>query len=308
MILAWILFLGVTLTAVEAETEPLPYGEEFGAIVRKVSIRLQKVAAKRPHKLTHLNDSLAKTAEAARQMASGRDLASVFELLREARRDYRDNHFAALLQAIASAAMGKESQANQLFEDYLLASHTFTGFEESFMKWGDFHLLRRSVYTHLQAKGISLEGKKDQIRARIPYEKLVQYAMGRGGEDFKMNIVFVAVLLIGLIFFILSAVTGVDFSRPIMSGLFTMYLVSWIAYAIWITDLAFGLPYGLSRFQVLPFLFGAPLTLLIVTWMMTTWNEHTRPLEAGYRRCRHCREVVMQITVQCPKCHGKIKG
>ncbi|MCM8775522.1 MAG: hypothetical protein NC930_04130 [Candidatus Omnitrophica bacterium] len=299
------LFLGF----VKIKSAEFPdYGEGFGHIVTRASIRLQDEAAKRPFKLKFMNDSLEKTAQAARLMASGGSFPEILALLDEASTDYRENSFAILLQAVLLNAHGDQAKANRLYEEFLKRSRTFSSFDEVFLKWGEFHFLRRIVYEILVSRGVSFQGREKEIQVRIPYEKLILYALKPGTWDFVMNICFIFIIVFGAVGLVLAALRGADFSDLVFGGLLGIYLGVWISYFTWLYDLAFGLMWGWSRFYAVPVFLGSILILYLAAVIKKIWTERLRPLETGYTRCPHCHGVIVQLLIECPLCRQKIDG
>jgi len=282
------------------------YGESFESIIAKATIRLQKASRRRPLRLTSLNDSLAHTATAAHAMTRGQDIGTIRAELSEATKRHKANSIALLLDAIVSDANGDHSQANQQFENFLLNSQTFTDFEKSFLKPGEFHLLRRAVYDLLETRGISLADRQEEIRARVPFEALINYVIHSRVSDFAMNIALLFIIFGGGVFLVFAQLMGKDFSRPLFGGLVTMYVVCWIAYAIWIVDLVGGLPFGWSRHITIPVLLIGTALLLTIKSAISAWNEQRQPLADGYVRCSHCGAIVPNLTVECPACKKQI--
>jgi len=197
MLLVFFSFLLIATGNIDVGTSPIDENEGFGRIIRKATYRLEQVAPRRPLRLSHLNDSLAHTSQAARGIVTGEDESTVLETLRQARRAYPNNSFAILLQGIVEDAGGDQATANQLFEKYLLKSRTFSDFDEVFLKWAEFHRLRRYVYDLLQDRGISFKGREKEIQVMIPFEAFLKYLMRPSRADLALNIVFVALILGG---------------------------------------------------------------------------------------------------------------
>ncbi len=238
---------------VQVESAETPdYASEFGRIITKASAQLQEASAKRPFRFTHMNDSLARTAEAALAMAQQGDSENILRLLRRAQLDYPDNSFAVLLEGVIANARGDIPGANRVFERYLLTSRTFGAFDEAFLKWGEFHFLRRMVYEILRSRGVSFEGREKKIRVRIPYEQLIQYGLAPGHWDRWVNIFFLAVIILGGFVWVIALLRGEDMHEFWAAGLTGIYLAVWVSYLTWIFDLAFGLPWGWTRFAVVP--------------------------------------------------------
>lgn len=291
---------------IQMGNEPPDYGREFGEIIAKASLRLQIVAEKRPLKLSQWNDSLGKMAAATLLMASKGEPAKIEALLEASRKSHPGNSFAILLQAILQNARGDQKAANKTFEQFLLKSKKFTELEETFLHWGEFHMLRRTVFEVLRARKISFKGREEEIQAYIPYEQFFQYVMNPGREDWIMNVALVILILGGGVLLVTASLTGVEFSAPPASSLLTMYVMVWIAYAAWIFDLAFGLPFGLSRTAVVP-LFLVLVSLSILTLDLLAYlSDRARPLEEGYRRCPHCSGIIVALSTECMHCRKKV--
>jgi len=292
---------------IEIDSAPPNYGDEFGSIIKKASIRLQGAAQKRPLKLKGWNASLSKTAKAARILASkGGDYEEAIRDLEAARADYAGNSFSYLLEAVIRSTQGKKEEANKMFEQFLLQSRTFTKFEESFLHWGEFHTLRRSVYELLKARGITFEGREKDIQVVVPYQEFFKYVMSPGREDWVMNLSFIFLIIGGGVLLIIASLAGVDFYKSIPGNFIVMYLAVWIAYGLWIFDLAFGLPWGLSRFSAIPvFLLSCVVSLAALEYW-AYWREHKRPLEPGYRKCPHCGAVILKLATECSQCRRKL--
>lgn len=73
---------------------------QFGMMIMKASIRLQKVAERRPFKLKSWNDSISHTAETARLLASNGDMEVIGAEIFKAKTSYGKNNFIYLLEAI----------------------------------------------------------------------------------------------------------------------------------------------------------------------------------------------------------------
>ncbi len=331
-------------------------GMLFGHLLQKASREIQESAGKRPFKLRNMNDSLEKTAQAVRLMAlSGRrdspDEAgkhramriSAAQLLQDARRDYAENSFAILLQAVLSNADGDtpqaggptppdrsrgfdasslrggkdsharnadgvaslpSSQANKLFQEYLLASRTYREFDRQFLKWVDFHMLRRFSYDLLKARGVKFDGREKDIRVVIPYSEFIRFLMHPEPEDRLMCLFFAATILGGAVLLVLASLRGMDFMRFPGSSLAVLYTAIWLGYGCWIFDLAFGLPFHFDRkVTAAVFLLGGILLSAVEAYVH--FGE-IRFLEPGYKRCRHCGRVIVSLSLECFHCHRPV--
>ncbi|MBI3313459.1 MAG: hypothetical protein HYZ83_04440 [Candidatus Omnitrophica bacterium] len=303
----FLLLFPLWMGVVQIETAPsYDFGEEFGKIITQASIKLQQVAPKRSFKLKAYNDSLEKTAKAALGMASREKPEVIGALLDEALKDYDKNSFAILLKAILASARQDEQGATRLYEEFLLKSRTFSEFEQAFLKWGEFHFLRRVAYGILSSRGISFAGREQQIRVRTPYEQLAFYGLRPGGWDRFMNIAFLVIILGGAVALVFWALAGAQFWETIPGGILGLYVAVWVSYGTWIFDLAFGLPWGWSRFVVVPVFLGSMLFIFLASVTREIWEERLRPLEQGYKRCPYCRAVIEELLIECSVCRRKI--
>ena len=290
--------------------EPPNYADEFGRVMTLAAAKLQAQAPRRSFRIKAMNDSLELTARAAYGINSGSNSPAVLAVLAdlaEARRIYDRNSFAWLLEAVVANAEGNTEHANRCYENFLIGSRTFSEFEESFLKWGEFHFLRRIVYEILKSRGVSFEGREQAIQVRIPYEKLILYGMKPGTLDMTANILFLVLILGGAVGLVLLALSGADFSDMIPSGLLLLYIAVWIAYGTWIFDLAFGLPWKLNRIWVVPIFLGALFFQFLAAVAHKIWKEYYRPVAEGFRRCPHCRGVIEVLLIECRYCRKLIE-
>lgn len=282
------------------------YGKRFGRIIKQASINIQEVARRRPFRLKNWNNSMEQTAIAARAMASDQHFDVAWEALENARQFHPDNNFAILLQAVLMNSSQGEQAANAYFEQFLFKSITYTEFEESFIKWAPFHMLRRIVYELLVSRGVSFEGREEEIQVRIPYAEFFEYVMRPSHKDWIMNVSFVILILGGAVALILMSLQGMEFSGSIAGTLLTIYMLVWIAYGLWIFDLAIGLPGPWSRHSVVTVFLGTTIGGLILFETYLHWKDRNRPLEDGYRRCPYCRAIIVELSIECSECHRKI--
>jgi|GEM_PF-2432038 len=288
------------------EKQPDP-SEVFSSVLVKTGRRLQEVAKKRPLRVRAMNDSLAETAVAMKGMASGAQEGDIEASLDRAIKAYRENSFPYVLRGIIMDSRGNTAAANRAFEEFLLRSRAYTEFEKTFIGGDDFYKLRRVVYDLLVARGVDFKGRESQIRVRVPFDALLKYMMDPAPGDRVLNLGFIFILTGGTLFF-LWGLRGADFSGYWLSTLLALYLASWCAYGCWIVDLAFGLPWGLNRFQTSAFLMGSVLAVRILAGLYQLWLFWLSPLPEGYRRCRKCRAVLPEVLLECPACGKRIKN
>jgi hypothetical protein len=294
-----------TIFDVEAGAER--YNEAMLRVFQKAHAQLEQTAPKRPFKLTAMNDSLAATYQATRVMIASQDAEAIFKLLKKAQERYAANSFSILLEAMVFEVEGKRDQANQYFEKFLLESRTYTPFDEKILKRYDFYLLRRSIYNLLEARGVTFEGRESEIQNQPSFEALVKYLLEPQKEDTTANLLLLALIFGGGVFLAYAAVTGAALDGHFTSTLPLLYVFIWIAYGFWITDLAFGLPFGWTRRGALIFFLGGGLTFNLAAGFWFDWKEKTRPLGNGMTRCPCCKFVIVSLLVECPKCHSLLK-
>ncbi len=319
----WItILIGIGLLArANVDTAPKPQnpGAVFNRILVAASGGIQEAASRRSFKLKPMNDSLEKTALAVRSMSGlfrranqGKTAGEIpgseahaRQLLDEARQAYPENSFAILLQAILSNAAGNMIQANQFFEEYLQKSKTHCEFDRAFIKWGEFHTLRRIVYELLRSRGVKFEGREKEIQAVVPYAEFIRFLTHPASEDRVMNLFFITVTLGGAVLLVFASLARMDFIRFPGFSLLVFYMAAWLAYGCWIVDLAFGLPFHLRRVETNFFFLGGGLFL--AAWEgYLYWKELHGPLAPGYKRCPHCREVIVSLSVECFNCRKPV--
>lgn len=296
-------FLLIATANIQMGSESTDVNSQFGTTIMKASIRLQKVAETRPFKLKGWNDSILHTAETARLLATNGEASLTEDAIKKAKLSYSKNNFIFLLQAVFVNTQGRTDLANQLFEEFLLKSQTYSEFEEAFISWREYHKLRRIIYELLVYRGVSFEDREEEIQVRIPYEAFFKHILSPKRSDFGLNLLFIVMIFGGALLLIFAHMSGIDFSRSLGGSLIVFYFFVWVAYGLWIIDLAFGLPFGLTRFTVVAVLLPAAAVILTMLEIRNYHSEQNQPLEAGYIRCQKCRKVILKLSVECPNCH-----
>ncbi len=301
--------LSLLLTAnIQMGSEPADYGEIFGNIVAKTGMRLQEAAARRPLKLKSMNDSLADLADASRLMASRGDSGEVLRLLESSRRHQSANSFSWLLEGVWLNAHGRNSEADAAWEKFLVSSRVYSELDKAFIHWDDFHKLRRIAYEMLRSRGVSFEGREKDIQVRVPFAALAKYIRDPAAEDRVMNIVFIAVLFGGLFLFAGVLLTGHSLQTPLFRQLTSLYGVFWFCYGVWFLDLFLELPFGWSRFQLVPGIAGGSLVFVLGQIFLAFMNRRRRIIEDGYKVCPFCRAVITRLHLECPECRRSFSG
>jgi hypothetical protein len=306
IVFGWIL-LALGMSPARKEVE-LGFGPQIDVIFYRASRRLEKIGEKQIFKVPSMNHSLAKTALAMREIMHGEAVSSLLPILEQAKKDYEKNHFATFLQAILLDRAKDTQKANRSFEEFLIKGQAYTEFEEPFLKWAEFHRLRRSVYELLKQRRVPFKGREKEIKIemRNPFGEFIQFAANPRRRDASFVLLF-AILIVGcgvMLFF--SSLLGYEFTGPFSWNLPNLYFILIISYGLWLTDLAVGLPFGWSRYTVVPILLGSGLAFFVISGLVSHWIERTRPLEEGYRRCPHCRAVIHKLLTQCPECRRQI--
>lgn len=301
--------LSLLLTAnIQMGSESADYGEIFGSIVAKTGMRLQEAAAKRPLKLKAMNDSLTDLANASRLMASRGDSGEILKFLENSRRHQSANSFSWLLEGIWLNAHGQNSEANAAWEKFLVSSRVYSELDKAFIQWDEFHKLRRIAYEMLRSRGVSFEGREKDIQVRVPFTALAKYIRDPASEDRVMNIVFIAVLFGGLFLFAGVLLTGQSLQSPLFRQLTALYGVFWFCYGIWFLDLFLELPFGWSRFQLVPGIAGGSLVFVLGQNFLTFMNRRRRVIEDGYKVCPFCSAVITRLHLECPECRRSFSG
>jgi len=145
-----------------ADPAQAPSEDEFGKILQTIAMRIQEVAPRRSFQFKSFNDSIEKTAQAAQAMALHESPATVIPLLEEARKNYPDNLFAILLEAVLTESQGNPEKANLLFKEFFAKSKYHTDFEKPFMTLEDLNNLRRTVYLLLRSRGIPVKNLAEE--------------------------------------------------------------------------------------------------------------------------------------------------
>ncbi|MBP9865088.1 MAG: hypothetical protein KBC91_01650, partial [Candidatus Omnitrophica bacterium] len=118
--------------------------------------------------------------------------------------------------------------------------------------------------------------------------------------------IFTGCILAGAILFVFCSAAGMEVYRSLGVSLAVLYTAVWLAYGCWIYDRAYGLPWGLDRVKVSAVIFGAAFAMsLFEIW--TAWRYAHPRLEDGYRRCPHCKAIIVELSVECEFCRKKIR-
>jgi len=155
-----VLFLPPPLKA--EESGQAPPQQEFAATIQKIAFKLQTASSQRSFRFKFFNDSLEKTAQAARAMASRENPNQIISLLESARGNYPDNFFAILLEAVLTESLGNLRKANHLFRTFWDKSAVLTDFEKPFMTLEELSTLRKTVYLLLRARGVALKSPQEK--------------------------------------------------------------------------------------------------------------------------------------------------
>lgn len=304
----WIVgvYLASLLLISGAEAYPPDYGRPFEMQIQKALVGLNQSGGGRVLKLKGMNDSLEKSGRVAGMFLNWQVADPVFLLLESAERDYPENFFTLFLRALIFDLRGDSRNANRFFEEFLLKSHTYTDFEKAFIRQNDFKDLRREVESLLIGRGISLRGQENRIRDRVPMQGLESYRRHPSSWDQSLNIAFLVVIFGGGVGLLLMAFGGAEFWRPGLRSILGIYFAVWIAYGIWLLDLAIGLPYAVSRLKVIPVFLGTTAVILVVRELIEFLQEKARPLEEGMKRCPHCKAVIVRLATECFYCKGKV--
>jgi hypothetical protein len=293
---------GILLSA-EAFAGNQDYFDRFSELIQKGAGKLEASSRNRSFPVKGLNDSLLATSRAAQAMARGeRDFKAIRSQLTEARRLYPDNVFAILLEAILVNARRGESEATPLFEEFLLRSRKYTRVDQASFELEEFHELRKIVYGLLAGRGVSFRGREGRIRPYLPPSSLLQYLFRPGSFDRTTSILFLVILVTGGAGLAWYGLRTGEFFRPLPSFLSGLYLAVWVAYSVWLFDIAVGLPGGFSRFKVIPPFLGFITIILGAQSLIKFLKQRFSPLEKGARVCRHCGAVVPGIMLECTDC------
>lgn len=294
-------FVFLTTANIQVGSETPDVGETFGRIITQTGMRLQETAPRRPLKLKSMNDALEDLALAMRLMASRASSGDIRKNLAEVRNHYPESGFAWLLEGVWLNAHGDTLGACEAWEQFLLRSRTYTELDKAFIGWDDFHKLRRIVYELLLTRGVSFEGREKEIQVRVPFAQLAGYLRNPGAEDRWMSILFLSVLVGGFFFFAGLFLTGYPLSLVFLQPLKMLYGVFWFAYAVWVIDLALGLPLGWTRFKMIPLILGAGMMAALFQTVSGLRNRRV-VLEDGCRRCPGCKGIVTRLHLECPEC------
>ncbi len=150
------------------------------------------------------------------------------------------------------------------------------------------------------------------MRRGVDYSGMFRYFQQRLEQshwshlDSAINIFFAVVLISGIVFFIFTQMANVEPRGAFSRYLFPLFFTTGISYLFWFNDLVFGLPFGWSRYQIVPVLMGAGLAYFLIAGSVTFWQEKSKPIAEGYKRCPKCKAIILKLVVECPECGKKI--
>lgn len=287
-------------------TEPM--GKKVSGIINKAASRLyeKNETNNYPFLSKAQNDSLARMSLAVRKLLAQENQAVVSSLAQEARMIDPKNHFSFVLEAVVAESQGNRKEANEFLEQFLLESRKFGKFEETFLKWGEFHQLRHSIYVLLKSRGVSFKGKEKQLHLWVSYVTFFRYLLQPDRKDRLIHLFFMVTSLAGGVLLLMAFLRGRDFSQPYFGMLLMMYMAFLTAFGLWMFDIAFGLPFGWNRFVAVPIFLLLSVIAPAATEVVLYIKDKHAPLEPGYVRCPHCQAVIVALSVECSVCRKKI--
>jgi hypothetical protein len=326
-------FAGLVLIPFSFAEMDLDPGME--SLIQDVPAKLEKAAARRPFKFKGMNDSLQWTLEALKALSHSQKTPKAvpmsvwssnspltpaqpflglnesqkqaLRLVAKARAAYPQNCFVIALKAGILKEAGETAQANGAWEEYLSRSQDYSSFDREFLSRGEFNSLRKYAKNFLHAQGLDFNEAEHQRLLRAPfYERFWHFVIDPVREDRVLNRFFIGAILAGAILFVVCTAAGVEVYRSLGVSLAVLYTAVWLSYGCWIYDRAYGLPWGLNRLRVVAVIAGAALVMsLYEIW--TAWRYAHPRLAEGYRRCPHCKEFIVQLSVECEHCRKEIK-
>lgn len=302
-------------------------------LIQEVSAKLGKTMTRRPFRFKGMNDSLQLTADALRLLSAPKTQKAIpmsvwpangpltpvrppsglnesqkqaLHLLDKARAAYSQNSFVLAVKADMLKEAGDTAQANGLWEEYLSHSQDYSGFDRELLSRDQFKSLRSYAKIFLRSQGLDFNEVEHQRLLRMPwYERLWHFAIHPEQEDQILNRIFIACILAGAVLFVVCSAAGVEVYRSVGISLAVLYAAVWLSYGCWIYDRAYGLPCGLNRIKMAVIIFGSAGAMsLFEIW--TAWRYANPRLDEGFRRCPHCKGVIVQLSVECSHCRKKV--
>jgi len=316
-------------------TAALGYAGETDALkeyMERIAAKMEKSAPRRPFQLPAMNESLMLTWQAVQayrqsvdsgvggtdamlpdslspaglplgrvHRAVRRDLAPVKALFDQAAARYPQNAFVDLWEAQIAVDEDHRSQSNQELVAFLKSSARYTAFEKELLSAEEFAGLRTAVRTLLKSRGMMASDWEAPPSVFKQFSSL----SAREKTDRVVVSVFAVVLFLGAIGLFFAYWNGVPFLKGLPWVCFRIYLCVGIASALWIVDWTRGLPWGLSRFKIVPwFLAGAVCYFMAREIFRFGWERYG-PVQKGFVRCRHCGQIFPELMLECPECHRK---
>jgi len=335
MILRLFLFTGVLAIQFFIPTG-LAKGDQDTAlapIIKEVSAKLGKNAARRTFRFKGMNDSLQFTSDALKLLrqpesqkavpmsvwSSNSPLTAilpsagltepqkkVLNLLAKARAAYPKNSFALAVKADVLKAAGETIQSRDTWEEYLSQSQDYSSFDREILSRSQFDSLRRYAEKFLRSQGLDFNEVEHQRLLLLPwYERICHFVIHPASGDQVLNQIFIGAILLGAFLFVVCSATGVEVYRSLGISLAVLYAAVWLSYGCWIYDRAYGLPWGVDRIKMVAAILGIACVMSFYE-IWTAWRYANPRLEEGYRRCPHCKQIIVQLSVECEHCRKKI--
>ncbi|MDD5671274.1 MAG: hypothetical protein PHN49_06525 [Candidatus Omnitrophica bacterium] len=317
-------------------TAALGYAGETDTLknyMERIAAKMEKSAPRRPFQLAAMNESLMLTWQAVQayrqnvdsgmagtdamlpdslspaglplgrvQRTVPKEVApEVKALLDQAAARYPQNAFVDLWEAQIAADEEHRAQANEKLIAFLKSSAHYTAFEKELLSAEEFEGLRTAVRTLLKSRGVMVSDREAPPSVFKQFGSLSV----REKTDRVVVSVFAVVLFLGAIGLFFAYWNGVSFLKGLPWVCFRIYLCVGVASALWVVDWTSGLPWGLSRFKVVPwFLAGAVCYFMAREIFRFGWERYG-PVQKGFARCRHCGHIFPELMLECPECHRK---
>jgi len=279
----------------------------IGEITKITAEVIAHKAPRRPYQLAYMNDSLIHLSNALTDALQGKSVDQVLSEAKLARDEFDDNYFTYLVEALLYERDGYDTEATQAFEIFLKSSQRYTAFEKMFITYEQYTYLRLAISQLLKSRGIHFEGREEEVAHKIERKGLTEFLIDPSRFDQLMKYMFPIVLLAGFVFFFYTKLSGSTMPDLIVDAVLFVYLFCWIAYGTWWVGLNFGLPFGWSRFYVVPTLLLFPLGVIGLLKALSFFTK-SQEMPSGMRKCPHCGAEVTRLETVCSECNKLISA
>jgi hypothetical protein len=250
--------------------------------------------------IQNINDSYRLTVNAIMLLAEKGDVKSAVPMLRDATGKYEGNRLAYLLLGSAFERAGLMEDAAHAYAGFYRYSLSLSPIETQLISPSSLQIFRSYVEMRFR------EWKWDLPEAAVPLgvrktRSLVMIEQSKTGQ--LLNLILPLMVITGLAFLLLGRMWQLEPPPFVAYFLLRFYLLAVAAYVVWAAHFFLGLPFLISmevEFMLIPAA-GTVFISIIYALNRLRARRREKPVE-GTMRCPKCKQIVLQLAVECPYC------